>query len=96
MKTLENVKIFLVIVAIILVMFGTFFLLQKITPDNGIVLDKTFNIHDKKSDYKVLVKNDNYIIPMWITVTQNYYDSLSVGDTYNKNENSYMYSYWFK
>ena len=91
-----GMKFWLVIVGIIVILFGIVFICQYVSPDNGIVIDKNFEIYKNSSEYKVLVKSEKWIIPVWIRITQNYYDILSIGDIYYKNENSFMYSFWLE
>ena len=96
MKLSYNVQKWLVIIGIIIVFFGIIFVCQKISPENGVVIDKNFTYYNNKSSYRVLVKSKNFIVPIWIEVTKGYFDSLEINDIYYKNENSYMYSYWLQ
>ena len=94
---LSNTIIKLIIVVIIFVVcLGIIYIFQYISPDSGIVIDKNITSYKNSLEFKVLVKSEKYNIPLWIEVTENYYNELSINDVYNKNENSKMYSYWIE
>lgn len=94
MKLSTNILKLIIIIGFIIFILGIVFLFQLITPNEGIVIDKNITMYKSNFQYKVLIKSNNFPIPLWITVTKNYFDELSINDIYNKNENSYMYSYW--
>lgn len=85
---------FFVVIGILVILFGIVLFCQDISPETGIVIDKDITFYENSFEFKVLVKSEKYIIPLWIEVSENYYNELSINDTYNKNENSKMFSYW--
>ena len=85
---------FLICVGILIICFGIVLFCQYISPETGIVIDKDITSYKNSLEFKVLVKSEKYIIPLWIEVSENYYNELSINDIYNKSENSKMFSYW--
>ena len=81
---------------IFLVFFGIVLFCQYISPETGIVIDKDIHSYKNSLEFRVLVKSDKFFFPIWIEVSENYYSELSINDTYHKNENSKMYSYWLE
>lgn len=88
-----TIKFFICIV-ILIISFGIVLFCQFLSPETGIVIDKNVSMYNKNLEFKVLIKSEKYIIPLWVEVTENYYNQLNINDIYNKNENSIMYSYW--
>lgn len=85
---------FLICVVILIISFGIVLFCQFLSPETGIVIDKNISMYNKNLEFKVLVKSEKYIIPLWVEVTENYYNQLNINDIYNKSENSKMFSYW--
>lgn len=93
--SITTIKFFIAI-GILVILFGIVLFCQFLSPETGIVIDKDITSHKNSLEFKVLVKSEKYIIPLWIEVSENYYNELSINDIYNKNENSKMYSYWLE
>lgn len=87
---------FFIAIGILIILFGIVLFCQFLSPETGIVIDKDIISYKNSLNFKVLVKSEKYIIPLWIEVTENYYNQLNINDIYNKNENSMMYSYWLE
>lgn len=85
---------FLICVVILIISFGIVLFCQFLSPETGIVIDKNISMYNKNLEFEVLVKSEKYIIPLWVEVTENYYNQLNINDIYNKSENSIMFSYW--
>lgn len=96
MKLSTTTKKFFAGMIIFLVFFGIVLFCQYVSPETGIVIDKDIHSYKNSLEFKVLVKSDKYPVPIWIEVSENYYTELSINDTYNKNDNSKMYSYWLE
>lgn len=96
MKLSTTTKKIIAGLVIFLVFFGIVLFCQYISPETGIVIDKDIHSYKNSLEFRVLVKSDKFFFPLWIEVSENYYSELSINDTYNKNENSKMYSYWLE
>lgn len=96
MKLSNSIKKLIIVIIVFVVCLGIIFIFQYISPDSGIVIDKDINSYKNSLEFKVLVKSEKYNTPLWIEVSENYYNELSINDIYNKNENSKMFTYWLE